>query len=186
MYRFKKTMVIMSLVAVLCAVFAVSAQAQMKIGYIRSDHIFNNYEPYIEAQKQIEEFQKQEFDILQKMKDELDKKIEDAQSKEILMTPEMKQTKREELAKQGEELESRYEALVNPETGLMVKKQAELIQPIIDRINEVLMQIAKNEEYDFIFDATMGPQGNTILFANEKYDISEQILDELQKDTSKQ
>jgi len=169
---------------VICMAFAASGHAQLKIGYIRSDYIFNKYEPYLEAQKQLDEYQKKEFDNLQKMKEDLDKKIEDARSKELLMTPEMKQQKMEELTKQGEELETRYEVLVNPETGLMVKKQTELLQPIIDRINEVIMRVAKNDEYDFIFDATPGPQGNTIIFANENYDISESIVQELQKDTS--
>jgi Skp family chaperone for outer membrane proteins len=92
----------------------------------------------------------------------------------------------EELTKQREALEDRYEALMNPDTGIMIKKQTELLQPIIDRINEVLMKIAKDEAYDFIFDATAGPQGNTILFANEKYDISEMIVEALKKDSSSQ
>ena len=59
------------------------------------------------------------------------------------------------------------------------------MQPIIDRINEVLMRIAKNEAYDFIFDATVGSNG-TVLFADEKFDISDNILEELQKDISTQ
>jgi len=184
MSRMKKTLVLISLTAALSAWFAASACAQLKIGYIRSDYIFSKYEPYKEAQKQLDSYQKKEFDNLQKMKTELDSKVEDARSKELLMTPEMKQQKLEELSKQGEELEQRYQALMDPETGLMVKKQAELMQPIIDRINEVLLMIAKNDEYDFIFDATVGPEGNTILFANEKYDISEKILEELQKESS--
>ena len=118
------------------------------------------------------------------MKTELDGKVEDARSKELLMTPEMKQQKLEELSKQGDELEQRYQALMDPKTGLMVKKQTELMQPIIDRINEVLLKVAKNEEYDYIFDATVGPEGNTILFANEKYDISDKILEEVQKESA--
>ena len=186
MTRNKKTTALCVLFVAITTAIAANAEAQMKLAYIRSEYIFQNYEPYLESQKQLEEYQKKEFDTLQKMKEDLDKKIEDAQSKELLMTPEMKKSKMEELTKQGEELERRYEALMNPDTGLMVKKQAELLQPIIDRINEVLMEIAKNEQYDFIFDATPGPQGNTILYANEKYDISEQILEVLRKDAPSQ
>ncbi len=183
MSRTNKIIVLITVAAAVSVLSAADAIAQMKIGYIRSDYIFSQYEPYKEAQKQLDSYQKNEFGELQKMKDELDKKVEDARSKELLMTPEMKQQKLEELSKQGEELEQRYEALMDPDTGLMVKKQTELMQPIIDRINEVLLRIAKEEEYDFIFDATIGPEGNTILFANEKYDISEQILEELKSES---
>ena len=186
MTRMKKTTFLVLAGALFVCMFALPAQAQMKIGYIRSEYIFKNYEPYTEAQKQLEEYQKQEFDKLSKLEEDLNKKIEDAQSKELLMTPEMKKQKMEELTKQREDLENRYEALMNPDTGLMVKKQTELLQPIIDRINDVLMNLAKNDEYDFILDATSGPQGNTILFANEQYDISDQILEELKSDSSTQ
>ena len=186
MTRMKKTALLLLAGVLSMTIFSLSAQAQMKFGYIRSEYIFKNYEPYTEAQKQLEEYQKQEFDKLSKLEQDLNAKIEDAQSKELLMTPEMKKQKMEELTKQREDLEQRYEALMNPDTGLMVKKQTELLQPIIERINEVLMNLAKNDEYDFIFDATSGPQGNTILFANEQYDISDLILEELKSDTSTQ
>ena len=41
--------------------------------------------------------------------------------------------------------------------------------------------IGKEENYDYIFDAE-GP----VLYANEKYDISDYILEELQKDITSQ
>lgn len=183
MIRPGKTILAIAAVTTILFSFGVTAQAQMKLGYIRSEYIFQNYEPYKDAQKQLEEYQKKEYDSLSKLEQDLNKKIEDARAKELLMTPEMKQQKMDELTKQREELERNYEDLMNPDTGRMVKKQGELLQPIINKINEVLMRVAKDGQYDFIFDATTGPQGNTILFANEKYDISEKIVEELKKET---
>ena len=168
--------------AVCVAVAAPVADAQMKIGYIRSDYIFNNYKPYQDAEKQLTEYQKTETDKLDAKYAAFQKKVEEAQSKAILMTDEAKQSKQEELQKEQQDIEAYHQNLL-AEDGPIAKKQAELMQPIFDRINEVLMSIAKTEMYDFVFDASSGPGGN-ILYANDKLDISDQILEELKKDTT--
>ncbi|MFC1528621.1 OmpH family outer membrane protein [Candidatus Latescibacterota bacterium] len=185
MSRTLKTLGFFVVVTLLLAVFSVSALAQMKIGYIRSEYLFSKYEPYMEARKQLEGFQKSEFDKLTKQRDDFELKVKEASAKAMLMTPEMKQQKDEELSKQGEEIERQYMELMD-ENGIMAKKQAELMQPVISQINEVLLRIAQADEYDYIFDASAGAAGGQILFANEKHDISEQILTELQKDSSSQ
>jgi outer membrane protein len=185
MSRTMKTLVFFVLANFLLTVFAVSVLAELKIAYIRSEYLFSKYEPYMEARKQLEEFQKVEFDKLTKQRDDFDNKVKEASAKAILMTPEMKQQKDEELRRQGEDIERQYMELMD-DNGIMAKKQAELMQPIINRINEVLLRIAKADDYDYIFDTSAGATGGQILFANEKHDISEQILEELQKDSSSQ
>ena len=61
-------------------------------------------------------------------------------------------------------------------------RDEELLEPIINDINEVLKRIGDNESYDYIFDAEMGG----VLFADEKYDISEYVLEEIKKGISSQ
>ena len=72
--------------------------------------------------------------------------------------------------------------LYNNESGLLVKRQEELISPIINDINEILNRIGKDEEYDYILDAEQGG----VLYANEEHDISDYILEELNKGISSQ
>ena len=179
MSRFLRVLWLCVLIMIMVGCFTVTAHAQLKIGYIRSQYIFEKYAPYKEAEKQLEEFHKKEMSSLQKMNDDLQQRAKEAEQKSLLMTDEMKRQKLEELRKQEEEINRQYEELYKDD-GVMVKKQTELMQPIIDRINEVIMRVAENEEYDYILDATAS-SGGQILFANEKYDISDQILGELQK-----
>ncbi len=156
-----------------------AARAELKIGYIRSDYIFDKYEPYLEAQKQLDALQKEQYDQLEKMRTDLEKKAQEADKQAMLMTDEIKRQKYEELNKQQQELQARYEQVVG-DNGLIMKKQQELLQPIIDRINEVIMRLARAEAYDYIFDATVSA-GSPILFAADKYDLSDRILEELKK-----
>jgi outer membrane protein len=153
--------------------------ADLKFAYIRPQYIFSKYEPYREAQRQIETFQKTELEKLQKMTDEYQNKVKDTESKAILMTEEILKTKREELKKQKEQLDSIYNDLYKKD-GRLETKQKELLTPILDRINGVLMRIGKNDGYDFIFDAE-GP----VLYANPKHDLSDYVLKELEKETPK-
>ncbi|MBN1292155.1 MAG: OmpH family outer membrane protein [Candidatus Latescibacteria bacterium] len=160
---------------------ALNAGAELKIGYIRPQYIFDKYEPYKTAMKELGEYEKEEVDKLQKQGEELQKEFQDAEKRALLMSEEMIQKKREELQKSREDLDKYYDELYNQRTGKLVKEQEKLLQPIINRINEILMKIGKEENYDYIFDAE-GP----ILYADEKYDLSDYLLEELAKDVSSQ
>ena len=181
MFGIKKAILYFFFVSLFLFISSFSAFAQMKIGYIRPKYIFDNYEPYQEAQKKIQEFQKIEMDKIQKESEDLRKKLEDAQKTALLMSEEMKAQKQQELAKQNEALERTYDELTRP-GGLLDIKNEELLEPIISDINEVLKRIGDNESYDYIFDAEMGG----VLFADEKYDISEYVLEEIKKGISSQ
>jgi len=62
-------------------VSSISVMAELKIGYIQPTYIFENYEPYKEAQRQLMEFQKTEEDKLQKEGEKLRQNVEDAQKR---------------------------------------------------------------------------------------------------------
>lgn len=156
-----------------------TAFAQFKIGYIRPQYIFSKYEPYIEAQKKIDEFQSAEMEKLKKQEQQLKQNADDYRQKQMLMSEEIQQSKQEELLKQQEALQKAYDELTRTD-GTLDKKNEELIAPIIETINDVLMRLGKAEKYDYIFDANAGG----VIYADEKHDLSEQVLEELKKGTS--
>ena len=69
---------------------------------------------------------------------------------------------------------------MNPEGGEFYRKNQELFQPIIKKINDVIAKVGAEEEYDMIFDASSG----ALLHALPKYDLTERILEELNKGVS--
>ena len=60
--------------------------------------------------------------------------------------------------------------------GELFKKRQELVKPIQDEILKAIKEIAVEGSYAVIFDSSTG--GN-ILFANPKFDISDQVLEKL-------
>ena len=181
MSRITKLFVLCTLASAFLAIGAVNALAELKIGYIRPQYIFDKYEPYKNAMKELGVYEKGEIDKLKKLGDDFQKEVQEADKKALLMSDEMKLKKQVELQKRREDLDKFYDELYNQRSGKLVKEQERLLQPIINRINEILMRIGKEDGYDYIFDAE-GP----VLYADEKYDLSDYILEELEKDISSQ
>jgi len=55
-----------------------------------------------------------------------------------------------------------------------------LSKPVIDKINQILARIAKEENFDFILDARAGG----VVYALPKYDLSERVLQLLNKENN--
>ncbi len=173
----KRNFTIFILVTAIAIMTVSPVLAELKIGYIRPQYIFSKFEPYKEAEVELREYEKIEVDKLKKLETEYEKEVKDAEKQVILMSEEMIGTKTQELNKRRENINTFYDELYRQPDGKLMKKQGELLQPIINRINGVLTRIGKEDGYDFILDAE-GP----VLYANEKFDISDYILEELQKD----
>ncbi|MFC1606876.1 OmpH family outer membrane protein [Candidatus Latescibacterota bacterium] len=183
MSKFVKTGIIMCYAAAMAILFTAASEAQtpLKIGYIRPQYIFSKYEPYKQAEKELKDYEKEEVDKLKKLGEEFQKEVESAEKQALLMSEEMIDKKRQELATRRENLDQLYDQLYKTPGGKLIKKQEELLQPIISLINEVITRVGKEDGYDYILDAE-GP----VLFADEKYDISDYLLEELEKDISSQ
>ena len=59
----------------------------------------------------------------------------------------------------------------------MFQRQQELSKPVIEKIQQVIDKIAADNGYDVIIDIA----SSGLLYYNEKLDITDVILDELQK-----
>jgi len=74
--------------------------------------------------------------------------------------------------KEMKDLQNKYFGM----EGELFKKREELVKPIQDEILKAIKDIAVEGSYAVIFDSAAG--GN-ILFANPKFDISDQVLEKL-------
>jgi outer membrane protein len=177
-HKMKTLILVFGTMAILTLIFAAPCLAQLKFAYIRPDYILSKYEPFQEAMKQFDTYEKSETSKLQVRADAFQKKVVEAQKGFALMKEDQQKTISENLEKERTDLEKSSEELYNRDTGVLAKKHADLAQPIFDRLNRVLDRVGKEEKYDFIFDAGKG----SLLFADQKFDISDHIFDELKKE----
>ncbi len=63
--------------------------------------------------------------------------------------------------------------------GKAEQRYKELIEPLTQKINDVIKKISEQEKYMLVLDVSMG----TVLYAAPTMDITDQVLAELNKDT---
>ena len=146
-----------------------------KYAFVDSEYIRNNIPAFTSAQEQLDKLSKQWEKEVADGYANVEQMYKSYQNEAVLLSQDMK-TKREEaiIAKEKE-----MKALQNKYFGMegdLFKKREELVKPIQDEILKAIKEIAVDGSYAVIFDTASG--GN-ILFANPKFDISDQILEKL-------
>jgi outer membrane protein len=148
---------------------AVSAQ---RFVYVDTEYILKNIPEYNQAQKKID-------DIAEEWRKEIDRKYADIdklykvyQAEQVLMPEDMKIKKQKEIEDKEKEAKDFQKQKFGFEGELFQKKQ-ELIKPIQDKIYNEIQKMATEKTIDFVFDKASGV---SILFANNRYDRSDDIL----------
>jgi outer membrane protein len=150
--------------------------AQLKIRYINSQKILEDYPEWVEAQKQLDELKGTYEKDFTKMQEEAKTLVEDIKNQSLLLSPEKKAEKEAKLQNLQIQMEQFYYQKLGPQ-GELFRKGQELSEPIVDKINQVIKQVGEDEGYDFILDAAQGQ----LLYAKEEFDITAKVLEQLNK-----
>jgi outer membrane protein len=146
-----------------------------KYGFVDSEYIRKNIPAFNTAQDQLDKLSQQWEKEVADGYSVVEQMYKSYQSESVLLSQEMK-TKREEAIinkeKEMKDLQNKYFGM----EGDLFKKREELIKPIQDEILKAIKTIAAEGSYAVIFDSASG--GN-ILFANPKFDISDEVLEKL-------
>ncbi len=159
----------------LLGITTINAQQNQRIAYVDSDYILENIPEYGDAQEEINQLSKQwekEITALFQEAQELDREY---QTESVLLSEDQKRKKKEAITAKRQEAENLRMQYYGPE-GELFSKRAELIQPIQEKVYNAINQIAQLKNYAFVFDKA---SGTTMLYCNEKNDISDDVLDEI-------
>lgn len=146
-----------------------------KYAFVDSEYIRKNIPAFTKAQEQLDNLSAQWEKEVAEGYAVVEQMYKSYQNEAVLLSQDMK-TKREEaiIAKEKEmkDLQNKYFGM----EGELFKKREELVKPIQDEILKAIKEIAVDGSYAVIFDSAAG--GN-ILFANPKFDISDDVLEKL-------
>ncbi len=165
------------IIGVLALTLSVSASWAQKIGCINSEMIFAEYEGTKTAQAKFnEEVEKWEAEASRQQKEIKD--LKDRIDKQSLL---LSNERKKELEDSLNQKMVNYQKFLQDkfgQKGEALIKNEELTKPIIEKINKIIEKIAKDENYDYIFDARAGG----VIFAKKEYDLSKRVLTELNKE----
>ena len=162
-------------VLIVVMLLATAASYAQKYAFVDTEYIRKNIPAFNTAQDQLDKLSKQWEKEVADGYAVVEQMYKSYQNESVLLSQDMK-TKREEAIitkeKEMKDLQNKYFGM----QGELFKKREELVKPIQDEILKAIKEIAVEGSYAVIFDSAAG--GN-ILFANPKYDISDQILQKL-------
>lgn len=163
-----------SIIATILILASATAVAQ-KYAFVDTEYIRKNIPAFTTAQEQLDNLSRLWEKEINDGYAVVEQMYKSYQNEAPLLSQDMK-IKREEAIisreKEMKDLQSRYFGM----EGELFKKREELVKPIQDEILKAIRDIAVEGSYAVIFDSASG--GN-ILFANPKYDISDQVLEKL-------
>lgn len=159
--------------AVFISAFAVT-QAQ-KYAYVDSDYILENIPEYQDALDILDEFSIQWQKEIEEKFAEVDELYKQYQAEAVLLPEDMKRQRENEIINKEKDAKELQKQRFGRE-GDLFKKRQELVQPIQEKVYNAIEEIAVSNNYAFVFDKA---GSLTILFAQPKFDLSDDVLDEV-------
>jgi Skp family chaperone for outer membrane proteins len=161
------------------ALISLSSNAQtakgVKIGYIDMEYILEKVPDYAEANNQLEQKAQKWKQEIEVKKTEITKLKDALKTERVLLTKELIEEREDEISYLEKELLDYQEKRFGPKGDLIIQKSV-LIKPIQDQIFTIVQDVAEQRKYDFIFDKS---SDLTMLFAAQKYDISDFVVKKL-------
>lgn len=167
------------LLFILVALITFFSKAQtargVKIGYIDMEYILEKVPDYADAINQLEQKAQKWKQEIEVKKTEINKLKENLKTERVLLTKELIEEREEEIAYLEKELLEYQEKRFGPKGDLIIQKSV-LVKPIQDQIFTIVQDVAEQRKYDFVFDKS---SDLTMLFAAQKYDISDYVVKKL-------
>ncbi|MCF7912487.1 MAG: OmpH family outer membrane protein [Candidatus Cloacimonetes bacterium] len=166
--------ILMVILALLCssAVFA----ASLNIAYIDTDRVMMESQDTQEAQQLFQAEQQAWQDEIAEMDAEIQRLRDDYEQKKMILREEGKleaENAIKDLISQRDEKVSQ----IFGEGGKAMQKNAELLEPILDKLKNVIEAISTDDNIDIVLDASTGG----ILYAVPSLDITDQVIERMNK-----
>jgi outer membrane protein len=158
-------------VAGLAIVGAPAAAQTPKLGFVDSGRIIAEAPGAKEAQATFEKDMDRYRAQLKGMEDSLKTMMSTYEAQQVMLSPEAKKT-REDAIRQKQGAYQQRAAQLEDQAN---RRQGELVEPIMSKINAVLVDIRKEGGYAMIFDVSKGG----IVAADSAFDLSAEVLKRL-------
>lgn len=145
-------------VVALFVAFSVQTQAQDKFGHVNFDELVSLMPGQDSIKSTLNNYVKGLENQAQTMQSELESKYADYQANQATMSEIIRQTKEKEIT----DLQQRIEAFNQQAQYDIQNKQAELTQPLLDKAQKAIEEVAKENGFTYIINANV----QILLYAN--------------------
>ncbi len=161
--------ILLILVAFVC--MSVGANAQ-KIGYIDTEKILSAIPAYKSAQQQLESMSKQYQSLIEAEYAKVETLYNKYQQQKGNLTAQGRQAKENEIIRMEQAVKQMQKEYFGAD-GIMQEQTAKLLDPIKEKVDAAVAQVAKKGNYMMILDIA-SVQG--VAYSNESYDLSGEVI----------
>ncbi len=163
----KRVNVLLALLIASSLFLGVNAQSKLKLAHVSSTELMKIMPGVDTVQKALEIYYTQLEDEVKAMVAEYQQKVADYQDKLPTMSQSLQKVKTEEI----QDLQARIQRFQADAEEDYQKKQMELLQPIKDRVEKAIAEVAKENGYSYVFDSGLG----VLLYQDESDNIFELV-----------
>jgi len=149
----------------------------LKIGYTNLEIVLSLMPEYAQVEKELQLFEQKLLDQLKVKQEYAQMKLEEYQTlfSEGKLTPEQQKQMEQELLKLDKEIRE----FTQQSEQKLLEKRNEKLQPIIEKLQKAIDDIAKEEGYDYILNASNMTGISPILHAPPEHNITQKLLKKL-------
>lgn len=170
---------IKSIIFIFSVIIPCTLLADMKIGYVNSNRIMAEFEPVRDIQIGLEKEQRKLEVEFNRLLGTIDSLKQDYERQRLLMSDDRRQNRENEIVSMEKNAQEFQMKKFGPE-GDIVRMQNQQLQPVLEKVQKAIDNIAKERGFDYILDAMTG----SILYALPQYDLTEDVLKELKRSSS--
>lgn len=154
------------------------AQNQLKLGYVDSETILNQFPEAIKAQGDLDALTNKWSAQVDSMTLAYQQSIADYQKQQEMMTDDKKLEAQQRIVGMEQQILDFRRQKFGQGTGEIFKEQERIFAPIKTKIYDAIEKVAKEETMQFVFDKS----GDIILlYADSAFDITFKVLDRLKR-----
>jgi len=147
----------------------VSAQDQVKVGYVIVDSVMTSLPEYQTQMKIFESYSSQLDEELTSKRTTLQTKFQEYQEKAPTWLPDIVQEREKEI----QQLQTNLQEFAQQVQGKLAAKEQELLGPVLVKIQQGIDDIAKEKGFTFIMNEQI------FLYADSTYDITNDVIKKL-------
>ena len=154
--------------------FGMTIAQELKIGYTNAEYLLGLLPEAKQIEAELRAYETQLQNQLKAKYQDLQTKIGDYQANEASYNELIKADKQRELTNLQESLQ---QFQTDAEQSLVTKRN-QLLQPAVEKIGTAIQAVAEENSYSMVLSAG-SPGFDVLLYANEKHDVSELVLEKL-------
>jgi len=150
----------------------IDAQAQIKIGYMNPSVVLSQLDEVAIVEQQIEQLVQQRDTELMSKANQLQQDFVAYEEARSMLNEEARIIREEDLLARDQQLQEERENYLNEIT----QKRALLLQPIIEKMDQVMAEVAQEKGLDLILNEATSLGDAIVFFSAEELNITQEVL----------